>query len=154
MFAQLNIPLYFSGFLSKANMKKLEKWLTKPTVQRVVYLLLLFLCLYILSSNGMLQRGASLNLAWASSVVVPAGLILALGAQLIWNRKWLWMVLCALMIGFTLWLATLSLNQIITVAGTPARTVVWGIGIIGFSVVLILVLAFLNWMLLHMKPKK
>ena len=135
-------------------LKKIEKWLARPFLQRLVYLLLLLLALYLCSSNASLSsarlRSATGLVAYAL-FLVP---VLLIGAQLIWNKPWLWRLLCGLMIAFTIWLATLSLPQIINGAGSGAKTVVWGFGVVGFTILLVLALAFLNWMLLHMKPKK
>lgn len=136
-------------------MKKLEKWLARPLVQRLVYLLLLLLCLYISSTNGMLERvkqapGEAVSL----SLAVYLAALALLGAQLVWNRLWGWRFVCAAMIGFTLWLATLRLPTIIAGAGRSAGTVVWAIGVVGFTALLVLALAFTNWVVLHIKPKK
>ena len=135
-------------------MKTIERWLLKPFVQRIVYALLLLLCLYIAHSNGSFRGISSFTLSSVSSLGFVAVPVLLLGAQVVWNKKWLWMLLCASAICFTLWLATLSISQIIAGAGAPAKTVVWGCGVIGFLVMLVFVLAFVNWALLHMKPKK
>lgn len=129
-------------------------WLTKPLVQRITYLLLFILCLYLFSSNGLLRKAGTFTTASVSSALVVFSLLGALGAQLLWNKKWLWMLLCVGMVIFTFWLATLSLSQIINGAGAPGKSLVWGVGVIGFTVVLVLMLAFLNWVLLHMKPRK
>lgn len=138
-----------------AILKKVEKWLTRPLLQRLVYLLLLLLCWYVNSNSGSWQRIGSFSVKSASYPLLIFSFILPLllVAQLIWNRKWLWWLLTAFLIGFTLWLATLSMSQIIAAAGSFAAKIVWAIGIIGFTAVLVAVLAFINWVLLHMKPK-
>lgn len=123
-------------------------------MQRAVYLVLLLLWLYVNKSNGNFNRlyaSHTLGIPYAIIVFLPA---LLLGVQVYWNKQWLWRVLCGLLICFTLWLATLSLPSIISAAGTGANTIVWGFGVIGFTILLVLLLAFLNWMLLHMKPKR
>ncbi len=123
-------------------------------MQRAVYLLLLLLWLYINKSNGNFNRfyaSNTLGIPYAVIVFLPA---LLLGLQVYWNKQWLWRVLCGFLICFTLWLATLSMPSIISAAGAGAKTIVWGFGVIGFTVLLVLLLAFLNWMLLHMKPKR
>lgn len=135
-------------------MKTLGKWLLKPFVQRFVYAILLLLCLHISHSNGSMNRINSFTSQAAFSLLLVLLPMVLLGAQVIWNRKWLWMCLCGYALFFTLWLATLSLSQIIAGAGAPAKSLIWGVGAIGFTVVLVLVVAFLNWTLLHMKPKK
>lgn len=135
-------------------MKTIERWLLKPFVQRIVYALLLLLCLYITHSNGSFRGISSFTLSSVSSLIFVLVPVLLLGAQVVWNKKWLWLLLCASAICFTLWLATLTISQIIAGAGAPAKIVVWGFGVIGFLVLLVFVLAFVNWTLLHMKPKK
>lgn len=123
-------------------------------MQRTVYLILLLFWLYINNSNGNFNRLpaiSSFGVPYLLPVFLPA---LLLAAQVLWNNQWLWRLLCGLLICFTLWLATLSLPGIITAAGAGAQTIVWGIGVIGFTILLVLLLAFVNWMLLHMKPKK
>ncbi|AHM60451.1 hypothetical protein D770_10970 [Flammeovirgaceae bacterium 311] len=135
-------------------MKKIEKWLTQPLLQRIVYLVLLLFWLYINNSNGNFNRlliPNSFGTPYGVLVFLPA---LLLAAQVLWNNQWLWRTLCGVLICFTLWLTTLSLPGIIAAAGTGAKTIVWGIGVIGFTILLVLLLAFVNWMLLHMKPKK
>lgn len=134
-------------------MKKLKKWLVKPQVQRTVYLLALFLWIAINYHGGNLA-----NLTTPSTFGPPVWLfilppIVLLGLQLWLNNVWIWRFFCGLLILFTFWIASISVRDIAR-PFEALQPLIWNVGAVGFLIVLVFVLAFANWVLLNMKPKK
>ncbi|EMR02364.1 hypothetical protein [Cesiribacter andamanensis] len=134
-------------------MKTLEKWLAKAPVQRLVYLLVLLLWLFGSYRGGHLQYLTAPSTFGPPIWVLLLIPTLLLGTQLWFNSQGLWRILCGLLILFSFWLATLSVQDIAR-PFTSLQPLIWNFGSFGFLLLLVLVLALANWVLLHMKPKR
>lgn len=134
-------------------MKKLQKGLAKPVIQRLVYLLVLVLWITINYNGGHFKYLTTPSTLEPSLWLLLLPPTLLLGLQLWLNNVWLWRLLCGLLILFTFWLAQMSVQDIAR-PFERLKPLIWNIGSIGFLLLLILLMAFANWVLLHMKPKK
>ena len=133
-------------------LEKICTLLSKDKIQRLFYMVLLLIWLYIYKPNlSLFNSISSFGIKYIWIWTIPAILLII---QILFNNFLTWLLIFGLIFIYSIIAVSGIILKIIHRSGNSAKSNVWDAKQVFILISIFLVLFFINWLIYKLKPKK